>query len=248
MTKFHVNGKGEPGPCTAKEGNCPFGGEEEHHDSMEAARIAGEEKLESEHGNLPKHRSEPKSKLSNAELESKFSEDSVHSFPAGEYYLVHGGDNFRETPGVEDGVEFKDWDEEDKFYEDSVKELDAVAQPLARNRDYHGYNWRVHLVPKDKVSSLSPAVKRYVEENQSYLDVESKTPFKVVETSNIEDEKGYGNAEIINELAEKGEIKVGYHPADDGSPPELGEKTTIWTAGSGVMILRDGEKPLVHTF
>lgn len=36
--KFHVNGKGEPGKCSAQEGNCPFGGSDDHYPSEEAAR------------------------------------------------------------------------------------------------------------------------------------------------------------------------------------------------------------------
>lgn len=50
MTKFHVNGKGEPGPCRAgKSGEgkgCPFGDSSEHYDSKEAAREAYEGKME----------------------------------------------------------------------------------------------------------------------------------------------------------------------------------------------------------
>lgn len=41
--KFHVNGKGEPGKCSAQHGGCPFGGESEHHSSPEDARTAFEQ-------------------------------------------------------------------------------------------------------------------------------------------------------------------------------------------------------------
>ena len=41
MTKFHLNYKGEPGVCSAKV-NCPFGGEQEHFPSAQAARDAYE--------------------------------------------------------------------------------------------------------------------------------------------------------------------------------------------------------------
>lgn len=42
-TKFHVNPEtGNPGPCSAKEGNCPFGSEEEHHSTREEAQSAYE--------------------------------------------------------------------------------------------------------------------------------------------------------------------------------------------------------------
>lgn len=43
MAKYHVNPKtGVPGECSAREGNCPFGDEEKHFTSEEAARAAYE--------------------------------------------------------------------------------------------------------------------------------------------------------------------------------------------------------------
>lgn len=42
MAKFHLNGNGDPGLCKASQGNCPFGGDEEHYTSPEAARSAFE--------------------------------------------------------------------------------------------------------------------------------------------------------------------------------------------------------------
>lgn len=42
MAKFHLNYKGEPGVCSAKV-NCPFGGEQDHFPSAQAARDAYEE-------------------------------------------------------------------------------------------------------------------------------------------------------------------------------------------------------------
>lgn len=42
MAKFHLNGNGDPGLCKASQGNCPFGGDEEHYTSPGAARTAFE--------------------------------------------------------------------------------------------------------------------------------------------------------------------------------------------------------------
>lgn len=44
MSKFHINENGDPGKCSAKKGNCPFGGPNDHFDSKEAARTAYEQK------------------------------------------------------------------------------------------------------------------------------------------------------------------------------------------------------------
>ncbi len=42
MAKFHLNEQGDPGRCRAWKGKCPFGSNEEHYDSLEAARKAYE--------------------------------------------------------------------------------------------------------------------------------------------------------------------------------------------------------------
>lgn len=43
MSRYHVNPEtGEAGPCRASSGNCPFGGESDHHDSASEARKAYE--------------------------------------------------------------------------------------------------------------------------------------------------------------------------------------------------------------
>ena len=44
MAKFHINGKGEPGACQAQEGNCPFGGDDDHYTSKDGARKSFESK------------------------------------------------------------------------------------------------------------------------------------------------------------------------------------------------------------
>ena len=42
MTKYHINGEGNPGLCKAQNGKCPFGGEANHYSSQENARKAFE--------------------------------------------------------------------------------------------------------------------------------------------------------------------------------------------------------------
>ena len=45
MNKYHINGEGNVGLCTAARGNCPFGGSEDHYSSPNRARQAYEEKM-----------------------------------------------------------------------------------------------------------------------------------------------------------------------------------------------------------
>lgn len=42
MTKYHINDKGKAMVCTAKDGNCHFGQESEHFNSIEAAQRYGD--------------------------------------------------------------------------------------------------------------------------------------------------------------------------------------------------------------
>lgn len=60
MAKFHINGKGEPGKCSAAQGNCPFGSDEEHFTSAEAARDAYELQMSDEANGVIKKDKLPK--------------------------------------------------------------------------------------------------------------------------------------------------------------------------------------------
>lgn len=40
MAKFHIGRGGKPAVCSAKKGNCPYGGESEHYSTREAAKVA----------------------------------------------------------------------------------------------------------------------------------------------------------------------------------------------------------------
>lgn len=53
MAKFHINSKGVPAPCKAKEGNCPFGGEDLHYDNVEDAQVGANNKNQKAHDFLP---------------------------------------------------------------------------------------------------------------------------------------------------------------------------------------------------
>lgn len=52
MAKFHINKKGVPALCRAKDGNCPFGGGEKHFDNLEDAQNYVTEQNENKFGIL----------------------------------------------------------------------------------------------------------------------------------------------------------------------------------------------------
>lgn len=60
MAKYHITPKGLPHICKAEKGRCPFGGMDDHYDSMEDAQAAINSKMENEFGLLPGNNVEQK--------------------------------------------------------------------------------------------------------------------------------------------------------------------------------------------
>lgn len=56
--KYHINKKGKPSVCRAKDGNCPFGGNETHYNTIEDAQKAADKVNEENHGLLAELKNE----------------------------------------------------------------------------------------------------------------------------------------------------------------------------------------------
>ena len=52
MAKYHINSKGVAAKCSAQHGNCPFGGESQHYDSLDTAKKEAEKQLAISHAIL----------------------------------------------------------------------------------------------------------------------------------------------------------------------------------------------------
>ena len=74
MAKYHINGRGEPGACSARAGNCPFGDEASHYASPREAINAYEAAMRRE--TLPKPSSISSRRLTSASqfVNSKYSQ------------------------------------------------------------------------------------------------------------------------------------------------------------------------------
>jgi uncharacterized protein YeeX (DUF496 family) len=53
MIRYHINSQGVPAVCKARPGNCPFGGEESHYNSLEEAQVAANKLAEEKYGIMP---------------------------------------------------------------------------------------------------------------------------------------------------------------------------------------------------
>lgn len=79
MSKFHINKKGVPAPCRAKNGNCPLGGDAQHFPSKEAAEEFVANEMSKKHGLLG-------GVLNRAEV-LPYGEDGFADFPLDEEFL-----------------------------------------------------------------------------------------------------------------------------------------------------------------
>lgn len=77
MAKYHINAKGEPGKCRAWLGNCPFGGDSDHHETPEQARDAFEKSMTS--ANTP----EPLKKVEQEKPTFEYYEENVDKDESG---------------------------------------------------------------------------------------------------------------------------------------------------------------------
>ena len=53
--RYHITAKGNPGQCRAKPGNCPLSSDDQHYDTMKAARSKAEEKFEAFSASNPRY-------------------------------------------------------------------------------------------------------------------------------------------------------------------------------------------------
>lgn len=53
MSKFHINKHGVPSPCRAQKGNCPYGGEDTHFNTIEEAQEYADNENERKYSLLP---------------------------------------------------------------------------------------------------------------------------------------------------------------------------------------------------
>lgn len=63
MTKYHINAKGVPAICRAKQGRCPFGGDGDHYDTPEEAQEAADQAFKDEFGYIPERKTSLGSKI-----------------------------------------------------------------------------------------------------------------------------------------------------------------------------------------
>ena len=120
MAKYHINGKGEAGACSAQAGNCPFGDEDQHFTSEAAAREAYETSM----ANHPAFNGLNRSTRPGGVMFDPVNEQWVGSRTT----VADDGDISRET-------EWFDTKEEAKNYASWATEVDTQAAPPPKPRD-----------------------------------------------------------------------------------------------------------------
>lgn len=131
MTKYH-NGPNGPGICRAKKGNCPFGGDEAHYDSLSEATKAHQEDCEKKYGILP-------GALDTTEI--KVQGYNIHNIPL-------SSANFVKSRGK--GTAY-----EREYFENKLKELDMNAEEIIKslNEDDEIYGtWHIEEETESKIT------------------------------------------------------------------------------------------------
>lgn len=109
MVKYH-NGPNGPGICKAKPGNCPFGGDEAHYNSLEEAAKAHQEDCENKYGILPE---------APEKTEIKVQGYNIHNIPL-------SSANFVKSRGK--GTAY-----EREYFNDKLKSLDMNTEEIIKS-------------------------------------------------------------------------------------------------------------------
>lgn len=131
MSKFHINKKGVPAPCRAKNGNCPLGGDAQHFPTKEAAEEFVANEMSKKHGLLG-------GVLNRAEV-LPFGGDGFADFPLDEEFLEseEAAENCRNWGNSEEAEKFlKTGELEGVYYSeaDLIKAYEHYLGPYT-----HGY-------------------------------------------------------------------------------------------------------------
>lgn len=122
--KFHINGKGVPAKCYAKNDNCPFGGTNSHYDNEEDAQIAIDNKNQKEFGIAPGINEIVIDPFSSETLKTEFPELSEYKLQMLKDYYDLEMATFELTSELEKSSdEYKASDE----YFDKVQRLKIIA-------------------------------------------------------------------------------------------------------------------------
>ena len=146
--KFHVNDKGEAGPCRAITEKCPFGGEsgvEHHFDSIEMARADYERRMSD--GSLPGAMKKSSDTSSMAQLRMEMEENQYGSAIAAKRAIDRIGfsksavkaifSKYEETGDVSFNVAFAhDEDEAAEFIEDEMADIGYSVITDPKEKDF----------------------------------------------------------------------------------------------------------------
>ena len=114
MSKYHINKKGVPAICKAKNGKCPLGNEAQHFNSQEEAQINADRQNEKEHSLLPNATSIP-SESENEFVEKTNSELYDKAIVLSDSYADEG------SPDIPYGAETNPIAFANEYFDDKIK-------------------------------------------------------------------------------------------------------------------------------
>lgn len=192
MSKFHINKHGVPAPCKATKGNCPYGGEELHFESQEAAQEYADKVHAEKHGMLPGMNSSKSKTITHTTDPKKFAE----VFP----------DVYDESGFTQSGVTLYEIQESTHVSKETVEEV--VPKEIA-DKVFNEKNKYITMIKED---DLAEHINRWALRGQP-SDYEEDEFYKFRENETIP----YLREHFPNEVVEVNSLTLGkgYAPSDE---------------------------------
>lgn len=157
MSKFHIGKKGEPTVCRAKNGNCPFGGEEQHYSTKQEAQQAIENNLEIQHKTVTSTKKTSNITLSNTELVNKLYDNLSNVLMDSYYYSKY------KTSNTEPGnFSEQQWKDINNSFEHMYENIDSFESDKQYWLDFR------NNIEKDMFSIYTAKIEEYKYENPDF--------------------------------------------------------------------------------
>lgn len=157
MAKFHIGKKGEPTVCRAKNGNCPFGGEEQHYSTKQEAQQAIEKSLENQHKTINSIQKTNTVSLSSDELINKLY-DNISNVLMDSYYY-----NKYDTSDAKPGnFSKKQWKDINASFEHMYENIDSFSSDKQYWLEFRDN------IEKEMFSIYTVKIDKYKQENPDF--------------------------------------------------------------------------------
>ena len=204
MAKFHIGRGGKAAACSARKGKCPYGSDEEHFSSREAAKVAAEERLAKSNGVLSssKKTSTPVTKKANPKkiIKTKTSKPKKNPGIAEDGYKKYDLDlKYNPNVNVEEQIKKVQYEIERKYGTE-----ESLYEEYKYQVAFHGNRYNKPAVQKaEKKYYVVLHAKQYAESEIKLQKFMHENGKRMKELKHIQDtESGDKRYDATSELSE----------------------------------------------